>query len=396
MTPLDKQLIGLPPEILTEILIELYREGMVDTGLTKLSPLERLNLLRGRRKAWAQLRWKTASVVPLNGLCHAYELVGGIFAHGDSHGDGFVTTTLQSSVRPGHQSLRENLQLFPRDFAIDPGQDLVIYIEADGTPMLFEDAQVFRLHVRSMSTQEAHPKARTPVLPVVVPPNSTYGTFVRGITLQVADDIVAVMLYTGHEQLVIFNWRDGTLITDSAKGDHALGRETEFAFISPRAYILTSPRGHGCIEIYSFKSQEGFDPIPVATLILPELHADARFQTISPHTGPFETPSSNAPFATSPTSRVYVITLSVLYDRARLAIEPQSEIFYLFVKASTFLSYLEVYGPGISPWETIVVPWALWGPSHTRLLPSLPSYSSWLRYVYFSMDTIKLVTHLFE
>ncbi|KAG6839989.1 hypothetical protein C0991_009848 [Blastosporella zonata] len=111
-------------------MIELYRDGMVDAGFTQLSHLERLAQLRNRRRAWAHLEWKTSSVVRLRGICNAYELVGGIFAHGDTSGAEFVTTAFHSSTSPGHHQLRrENIQIHPKDFAIDPGQDLVIFID---------------------------------------------------------------------------------------------------------------------------------------------------------------------------------------------------------------------------------------------------------------------------
>ncbi|KAG6906749.1 hypothetical protein DXG01_012279 [Tephrocybe rancida] len=361
---------------------ELYRDGMVDTGFTKLSHLERLAQLRRRRKAWANLEWKSSSVVQLNDLCHAYELVGGLFAHWDSNVAEFVTTSLQSSTPP----CRRNVPgITPRDFAIDPGQDIVVFMEPHGNPSSPEEPAVFKLHVRSISTQGPHAKARSPILPVVVPPNSRHITYVPGVTVQLADDIVALMLCTGRrQQLILYNWRDGNLIFDSAERGYDYPREIDFSFINSRAYLLTYPgtsEENGSIQIYSFESVQGFDPVHVASLLLPELDRDARFQSISPHTGPFETPLPNTPFTTSSTLRLYVLTLSILYDRTRLGIEPQLEVFHLFVKCSTFLSYLWAFHSGESP-KGLSVPWSLWGRSGSRLLPSLSPSSSWMRYVH--------------
>ncbi|KAG6895535.1 hypothetical protein C0992_000791 [Termitomyces sp. T32_za158] len=105
-------------------------QGMVDTGNTKLSSMEQLDQLRSRRKAWARLNRKTASVVQINGICHVYELVGGVFAHGDSGGTEFVISSLPSSTFCGNQFRCRDIQLWPKDFAIDPGQDLIVFIGA--------------------------------------------------------------------------------------------------------------------------------------------------------------------------------------------------------------------------------------------------------------------------
>ncbi|KAG6848179.1 hypothetical protein H0H93_002640 [Arthromyces matolae] len=340
-----------------------------------------------RRKAWTNLAWKTASVVQVNGICHAYELVGGVFAHGDSSGAEFVVSNLPSTNSFGSQTRRSDIQIQPRDFAIDPGQDLVVFIEEREHPLAFADPRIYRLLFYSISTHEPHPNARLPTIPVIVPSNDAHGTFVRSVMLQISDDVVAVTLYTGSQQLVIFNWKEGYLITvnakDSVECDHFIHDEAEFAFISPRAYLLTYPEGNGALSIYTFASVERYHPIHVATLNLPALAEDSRLNTLTIHTGPFETPLPHAPFTTSPLSRVYVLTLSVMYHPLLLTLTgdpPRTETFYLFIKCSTFLQYLSTSEE--FNLEPPSVPWSQWGPSSTRLLSGLSSYSSWLRYVH--------------
>jgi hypothetical protein len=108
--------------------IELGLDGMMDHSSMGLSYAERLVKLRDQRKAWNDLNWKTLSVVPIQGLCHAYELVEGIFVKSAGRND-FSISWLPSATTDGHQIHREILEILARDFAIDPGQDLIVLVE---------------------------------------------------------------------------------------------------------------------------------------------------------------------------------------------------------------------------------------------------------------------------
>jgi len=120
--------------------IELGLDGMVDSGSTTLSHADRLAKLRDRRKAWSSLSWKNRSVIRIHGLCHAYELVGGVFvkASGGLH---FLASWLPSTTDGGRQIRRDDLQMEARDFAIDPGQDLIIFVE-EGDPSVLTQQSV--------------------------------------------------------------------------------------------------------------------------------------------------------------------------------------------------------------------------------------------------------------
>jgi hypothetical protein len=121
-----KTVIGESSEC--QYIIELGLDGMVDHSSMGLSYAERLAKLRDRRKAWSSLNWKTLSVVPMRGLCHAYEFVEGIFVKGAGRTD-FSVSWLPSATGEGRQIYRDDLQIPARDFAIDPGQDLIIFVE---------------------------------------------------------------------------------------------------------------------------------------------------------------------------------------------------------------------------------------------------------------------------
>jgi hypothetical protein len=118
-----------------QYIIELSLDGMVDSSSTSLSHADRLAKLRERRKAWSTLSWKKRSVIKIQGLCHAYELVGGVFvkASGRLH---FLASWLPSTTGNGYHLRRDDLEMEARDFAIDPGQDLIIFVE-EGNQSVF-------------------------------------------------------------------------------------------------------------------------------------------------------------------------------------------------------------------------------------------------------------------
>lgn len=115
-----------------QYIIELSLDGMMDSSSSALSHADRLAKLRDRRKAWSSLSWKKRSVIQMRGLCHAYELVEGVFVKA-SGGLNFLASWLPSSTDEGRQIRRGSLEMEARDFAIDPGQDLIIFVE-EGDP----------------------------------------------------------------------------------------------------------------------------------------------------------------------------------------------------------------------------------------------------------------------
>jgi hypothetical protein len=132
--------------------IELAKDGMID-GYSNIPYADRLKVLLDRREAWTQLTLKTPEAVPMPGTCQAYELVGGVFAKSmnlDEPGTGsrhFIISWLPSTFSQGHQVLREDIGVLSRDFAIDPSQDLVAFLEApNDMSALFRDIVRFSLN----------------------------------------------------------------------------------------------------------------------------------------------------------------------------------------------------------------------------------------------------------
>lgn len=200
--------------------------------------------------------------------------------------------------------------------------------------------------------------------------------------MQLADDVVAVLLSSGYARLLLWNWKKGFLISvsetppennpslnliqDSARDNYGLPEQTrDFSFISTRAYILTTLDLNGTIQINSFESEEGFHPITVANLVLPDTQGPVKVRNVATHTAPFEVPAPSSTFFTSPNSRLHVISIQYVTNH-------ESFRYCLFVHNRTFLSYLG---------ETaLTVPWDDWGPHHTRLFVGQVPFT-WLRYV---------------
>lgn len=111
--------------------IELRLDGLADHKTANQAYAERLAELKARRESWNNLTWKSHSTVPMQGLCHAYELVGGLFIKATG-GHEFVFSWLPSSTHGGSQFERKDHKIQARDFVVDPGQDLIIYVEDDG------------------------------------------------------------------------------------------------------------------------------------------------------------------------------------------------------------------------------------------------------------------------
>lgn len=90
---------------------------------------ELLQMLRDRLKAWEQLDWKKFRVIPSGDFsqCRAYELVAGTFA--TSNGSNLLVIWLPSATHEGRVLHRETLEISVRDFAIDPTEDVIVFLE---------------------------------------------------------------------------------------------------------------------------------------------------------------------------------------------------------------------------------------------------------------------------
>jgi len=111
-----------------QYIIELGANGMEATSCS-LSHAEVLQKLRDRLKAWDQLDWKRSRVIPSGDLdeCCAYELLAGTFSI--SNGSDLCVNWLPSATHDGRVLRYEMVGLSIRDFAIDPTEDVIAFLE---------------------------------------------------------------------------------------------------------------------------------------------------------------------------------------------------------------------------------------------------------------------------
>ncbi|KIM36026.1 hypothetical protein M413DRAFT_449469 [Hebeloma cylindrosporum] len=326
---------------LLQYLVKLALYGMEETGSgvphPNVSPL-----LDDHRRAWELLDWKRTTTIEVAPHCQAYELVADVFASSD--GSKLSIVGLPSSRSDGYTMTRTPDVPF-RDFAIDPTQDIVAFLEVS-----IQSAQ--RIHVRNISTN-----APLIVLGFTIPPNNNF----KNPVLQFGQDLLG-LYYTS--RILIWNWQQGSLIFDSSleKLSHHIDH---FVFLSRDALLVTSTALH----LYVFNPPSSVTL--VATLHLPVTPHHRLGAQIKVHSGPLHArPPPGALFTPSSGERIQV--LSVGYG---LNLK-----YTMYVHTRTLLHYVKQYRSGKALPE-LVVPWDLWGPRGTRFMKR-DAQGVWLRYAH--------------
>jgi hypothetical protein len=325
---------------LLRYITQLALYGMEDTG-SKISYLNLLFLLRDRQHAWERLEWKRSTTVVVPHYCKAYELVAGVFASSD--GKNLYIFGLPSNRNEGYALTRTpNLPI--RDFAIDPTEDVVAFLE--------EGTQNFqRIHIRTISTN-----APLSVLTFTVPPGDNFNTPL----LQFGWDLLGLHYAS---RILIWNWNKNSLIFDSSRqsSPHDIGG---FVFLSRDTFLITSTSLH----IYVFNPPSSV--ILVATLNLPVTSHGVQ---IGIHSGPLHgRPPSGVLFTPASSERIQVLSVTYGFHLQ----------YTMFVHTSTLLHYVERYVNGEAIPE-LVVHWDTWGRQGTRFTKNdVPRF--WLRSVHLS------------
>ncbi|KAJ7067253.1 hypothetical protein C8F01DRAFT_663353 [Mycena amicta] len=359
-----------------QYLVELWTDGLEPGYSLGRSPVEKLERLLVWRRAWASLDWSTRADFPINQHPRAYELVGGVFAqHNTWPRSDFSTIRLPSVDHRGETSTRESVGVSSLDFAMDPTQDLVVFLYKEE---IWSETGNF--DIRSLATLEPHPLAATPTLSFDLRDDGF-----RRIFLQVADDVIGLLFRTsqvseGSLRLVLFNWKTGTALLDLA-GPQLPHSVSDFALLSARSYILASvndalylpgrAKGTGELHLFAFDGKHRYsDPDHIASLQLPPPHPNRLLERVIVHSGPFcAGPIPGAQFVKANERRICVVSLA--YDHA--------ESYSLFVPHLYFDRCIRQRDDSA---ETAppTVPWTDWGPQNTRLLPGRHVF--WLRYVH--------------
>ncbi|KAH9018318.1 hypothetical protein EDB84DRAFT_1626704 [Lactarius hengduanensis] len=308
----------------------------------------RMDLLLERRVAWRVMRPRRRAAVALAGPCHAYELAGGLFAKAIEEfraAPRLVASWLPSNTADETRLVIDDLGVRIKDFALDPSQDLIVFLEHPSSTVLLPVPL-------GAGAVAPHPAAKVPVLCRRSPGP------VHGCMIQVVEDIVGVYFWMPLHGVLIWNWMTGEELV-FVQGDQVPERIWEFSFLSPRAYMITTLKDGGEIHIYSFASPSSpRQPTHVATLHLPTPHPTRALFEFTTTTGPFLTrPPIGSPFSFARTARPACF---VMHNR-------------------TLMRYVEAYcDDGASAMD---VPWEEWGPTETRFFVLAMGFQ-WLRYVH--------------
>ncbi|TFK56597.1 hypothetical protein OE88DRAFT_1730069 [Heliocybe sulcata] len=349
--------------------IELGANGMVDGPRSDLSSAEKLAMLRERQRAWENMEWVEQRTLPMAGG-HLYELYGGVFAQ--STGDrSLLFKRLPSHYRRIEEKtwFIEDVGVDMRDFAMDPGQDLLAIIEEVSTP----SEKSIRVHLRALSTGEPHPLTSEPAM------------VVRGVDelptsylIQICGDYVGVCfidLTIDGPDLKIWNWKTRQLKM-SLEGPIFC-----FAFLSQQHIVVsldTRPMQSLCV--YDFVNNTDVDinvddDVHCCQLLFPPFRTPLAAVDIVIRCDPAPgwTPQADVPFYVAPENRVYVVTLVYNVQFGRIG------VYSLFIPAWTILSR-------VSPtpyWEDkIDYLWEAWGPTGCRMVTNLRQSLSWVCWVY--------------
>ncbi|KAH8985219.1 hypothetical protein EDB86DRAFT_3083757 [Lactarius hatsudake] len=354
--------------------VELAAEGVIDgsPGGPAYTTAARMDLLLERRVAWRALRPRRRASVALAGHCHAYELVGGLFAKAlEEYGAArrLVASWLPSNTTDETRLVVDDLGVRIKDFALDPAQDLIVLLEhrpaagpSANTSAATAGADI-RVHLRKLSAGAVvpHPEAKVPVLC-----RRALGP-VHGCMIQIVEDVVGMYFWMPLHGVLIWNWMAGEELV-FIQEDQVPERIWDFSFLSPRAYMVTTLKDGGEIRIYSFASPSSFRrPAHVATLHLPTPHPNRALFELTTTTGPFlARPPAGSPFSFSRTARVHVFTLHHDPGAHRGRWQPACFV----VHSRTLMRYVETYQDDGS--GAVDVPWEEWGPAGTHASSYLP------------------------
>ncbi|KAF8608513.1 hypothetical protein BDV93DRAFT_504095 [Ceratobasidium sp. AG-I] len=258
-----------------------------------------------------------------------------------------------------------NLGVEAADFAIDPGQDLLVIFELVET---HEGDHACNMHLRSMSTNDTHPSA-APSVPILV--HEHLPTSFPGISFssEIVGHLLAVAFLSTNNRplarLVIWNWTTGVeLLRLKANNDCSFTLLAQNLLVVPRSNRADTTQNGDLEEAYRYLDVYQFDPLAitstepvrVASFVLPALNCEgahtSAFFRCSPVTGvPNNGPrSSSFPkvFDVAPDNRILCLHI----------VEASVHIRTLFFSSSVLLNFLA----NVQPHNTshVDVPWAEW------------------------------------
>ncbi|KAF8169650.1 hypothetical protein BJ912DRAFT_1048308 [Pholiota molesta] len=321
---------------LLQYTIELHRDGLKDAG-TSLNYPDLIAALRRRRQAWLRLEIKELALTHLTPPIHgAYEL------------DRLEMLWLPapSNVK-AHALQRASVGVSGVHFTMDPTQDLMVILEEEDDP--------HTLHIRSISRNDIHPRAQqSPLQWTNIPHTDENGIRLNSVVLQIAYNLLAIFF-------------------TMPRGRHKLLDSTYF--------LITCRSGFGSIRLYrlvrSHRHDANAQATHLATLHLPPTAPGVTIYSIQHESGPIEAnPLPGEPFAIHDEDRVHLFT--VIYHPEELAEHlARYGRYYFFANLFLHQRLLLKYARGaLAEDAPMDVPWAEWGPLHTRFTYSPQQYRS--------------------
>ncbi|KAF9474746.1 hypothetical protein BDN70DRAFT_884502 [Pholiota conissans] len=353
-------------------ILQLHLDGLCDAG-TSTGCSDLLIMVLERRRAWFEFGCTKSTKYETKHNCLAYELTGGVFATTD--GDCLELKWLPTRNRTHGQQTIYSAGVSMRDLAMDPTQDLIVFLEDDA-----QIGQTLTLHIRTISTNAIHPRARDSPLQC----NLHGRGFVRNVCVEVVRDRLvlyfSVALQPIYSRVLVWDWTTSELILDSPKSSLPRAIPFDFALLDSKFFLTAHPLDSGLISLYQLpRSGAGSGAILLANLHLPSISMGTTVARIDTHSGPLEAgPLPGVAFMEKDENRLHAFT--IVYRHSGLMDPEGSQSVMsmdLFVHQRVFMKYCRSC-TGVH--RDIL--WDEWGPSNTRMLrpSSIPTH--WQRYIH--------------
>ncbi|EGO03917.1 hypothetical protein SERLA73DRAFT_175605 [Serpula lacrymans var. lacrymans S7.3] len=357
----------------------------------------RSNLLRGREHAWKHMKYKKKCTLPIPQTGHVYEFAGGIYGNATGSLIHFVKLPTAENMQSMRGWTHPTTSWILVDFTFSPADDLLVVVAHPES----EEAHAYDIHLRTLSTNEAHPRAASSTLHSINRSliSHEFSEPASAIKVQVVGDFVALLCrdvllptYELGASLQIWNWTEKreTKITKTF-----LDGIDDFSFLSNNAFLVLTVIG--IIELYTFPEDLSGPPKCTGRYALPELKQEYIYSCTFMSGNP--TPGSGVPcsgggqledgqlFQPDPDKQLLVFFVSIISQSDME--EAQSFIFFVdlvhFFQQNTVTKIL-LADPEL---ENMPVPWSVWGLEHTRWFPESEA-TDWQHalYGYKAVETI--------
>ncbi|KAG6885734.1 hypothetical protein C0993_010561 [Termitomyces sp. T159_Od127] len=314
----------------------------------------RINSLHTRERAWRHFNWRSKHRLNIPPSGPIYDFAGGLYATGEEDGDRLtrsisfweLPTSGDTNGEAGLQSwthLMEGITII--DFTMDPAQDLLVLVTLAPANSLF----LYEIHLRSIATNETHPKALMPELCCLSgsePHPATLG-HPASVRIQISGDLIALLVKEASSNLSshleIWDWVNNPEASLKIKS----GIE-DFTFLSNDAFLIA--RTTGSLETYTFPSPitDSSTPVSQYNYMFPQISAGYMYWYMSISSNPASASTPRAYphrsrgkqlYSPKPEERIYMCSLCV-FDSAADD-EQRMHCFNFFFNAQSLLHPLD-------------------------------------------------------